>query len=67
MERHMTALPNIRPEGFRERFVKHGWRSAERYYGARTEITRRWIADCGGIDLLQAERKAYRAAMKVGV
>lgn len=49
------------PPGFRERFILDGWRGIERYYGARTDVMNRWIEECGGIDVLKAERRAHRA------
>lgn len=52
-------MSNPMPEGFRERFIKNGWRGVERYYGARTAVNQRWIAECGGLKALQAERRAY--------
>lgn len=55
------------PEGFRDRFVKDGWRGIERYYGARTEVMLRWIEESGGLDSLKAERRAYRDAQRASV
>lgn len=57
----MSLLPNTLPEGFRARFIADGWRGIERYYGGRTKINRLWIAQCGGLEALQAERRAARA------
>jgi hypothetical protein len=48
------------PERFRQRFIEDGWRGIERYYGARTEVMLQWIAECGGLIVLKAERRAYR-------
>lgn len=50
------------PEGFRARFIKDGWRGVERTYGYRRSILQRFIAECGGLDVLQAERRAARRA-----
>jgi hypothetical protein len=50
------------PADFRQVFVQHGWRGIERYFGARTDVVMRWIEECGGIDALQAERRAFRKA-----
>lgn len=62
----MSLLPVTVPEGFKARFIADGWRGVERYYGARTALCRRWIADVGGLDALQAERKAHLRAMREG-
>jgi len=54
------------PERFPERFVKDGWRGIERYYGARTDVMMQWIAECGGLDVLKAERRRYRESLRTG-
>ncbi|RIV79560.1 hypothetical protein [Pelagerythrobacter aerophilus] len=54
------------PERFRERFVTDGWRGIERYYGARTEVMLQWIAECGGLEELRAERRRYRESLRMG-
>lgn len=58
------------PEGFRARFVdptpRGGWRGVERAYGYRRHILMRFIAQCGGLDALQAERKAARRELRMG-
>lgn len=56
-----TRFPPM-PDGFRARFVKDGWRGIERTYGYRRSILMRFIAQCGGLDVLQAERRAARKA-----
>lgn len=48
------------PPEFREQFLAKGWRHVEHLYGARTDLIRKWIALCGGLAALQAERKARR-------
>jgi len=48
------------PQGFRQRFVEDGWRGIERYYGARTDVMLRWIEECGGLEILKAERREWR-------
>lgn len=55
-----VTLPTDLPPGFRARFIEDGWRGIERYYGARTDLMMKWIDACGGIDALQADRRAYR-------
>lgn len=57
-----VILPSAVPEGFRDRFIIDGWRGIERYYGARTGLMLRWIDASGGLEVLQAERRAYRQA-----
>ena len=52
-----ASLP---PEGFVQRFIEDGWRGIERYYGARTEVMMKWIAQSGGLDHMKALRKAHR-------
>lgn len=47
------------PPGFRERFIADGWRGIERYYGARTNVTLRWIEECGGLEQLKRERREH--------
>lgn len=54
------------PERFRERFIADGWRGIERYYGARTEVMMQWIAECGGLETLRAERRRYRERLRTG-
>ncbi|WP_439538697.1 hypothetical protein [Sphingomonas sp.] len=55
------------PEGFRRRFILDGWRGVEHWYGARTAVNRRWAEECGGLAVLQAERRAYRDAQRASV
>lgn len=55
-------MPTTIPDGFRQVFIEHGWRGIERYFGARTSLMMEWIGQCGGIEVLQAERRAYRQA-----
>lgn len=55
-----VTLPTNVPEGFRDRFITDGWRGIERYYGARTDLMMKWIGACGGVEVLQAERREYR-------
>lgn len=57
-----NVMPTCIPPGFRDRFIKDGWRGIERYYGARTSLMMDWINQCGGIEVLQAERRVYRDA-----
>lgn len=52
------------PEGFRDRFIRGGWRAVEAAYGARTALNKRWINELGGLSVLRSERKAYLAALK---
>lgn len=55
------------PEGFRDRFIRDGWRGIERYYGARTAVMLRWIEESGGLDSLQAARREWRNAQRASV
>ncbi len=48
------------PPEFREQFLAKGWRHVEHLYGARTDLIRKWIGQCGGLKALQAERAAVR-------
>jgi hypothetical protein len=47
------------PPAFAETFVRHGWRGIETAFGARNQVHRRWIDECGG-DALFAARQEYR-------
>lgn len=58
------VMPVHCPEGFRDRFIKDGWRGIENYYGHRTARNMRFIEQCGGLEQLQAERKAYLATRR---
>jgi hypothetical protein len=49
------------PPEFADQFILGGWRQVERVYGARTDVILKWIAVCGGLEDLQARRKAARA------
>jgi len=46
------------PEGFAARFIRDGWRGIERFYGARTDVSTRWVEESGG-DRLKELRKRY--------
>lgn len=48
------------PPEFRAEFIRKGWRHVEHLYGARTDLIRKWIGQCGGLKALQAERAAVR-------
>lgn len=52
------------PEGFRNRFIRDGWRGVEHWYGARTAVNKRWADECGGLEALRAERRAWRLAQR---
>lgn len=55
-------MPISLPDDFRDVFIRHGWRGIERHFGARTSLMMDWVNQCGGIEVLQAERRAYRSA-----
>ncbi|WP_156439123.1 MULTISPECIES: hypothetical protein [Sphingomonadales] len=48
------------PQDFLATFQSEGWRACEHLFGARTSVTRRWIEQCGGKELLK-QRKRGRA------
>lgn len=54
-----AMMPVTCPAGFRQRFITDGWRGIERYYGARTDVMMRWLEECGGVEKMQAERRAW--------
>ena len=54
--RHMRPPP---PE-FKAEFIRKGWRHVEHIYGARTDLTRKWLYIVGLGD--EAERAAVRRA-----
>lgn len=61
-----TAMETRRkppPEGFAEMFIRWGWRGIETAYGARTSCNKRWVGECGGVQLL-AERRQYRQRLR---
>lgn len=58
----INMMPTSVPDDFRAVFIAHGWRGIERHFGARTSLMMEWINQCGGIEVLQAERRAYRQA-----
>ena len=49
------TLPPL-PPGFRDNFIKGGWRLCERMYGCRTDRLLAWHQIAGGV-ALDAERK----------
>ena len=51
------------PAGFAETFVRWGWRGIETVFGSRTGCNKRWIAECGGEQLL-SERRQYRRHLR---
>jgi hypothetical protein len=59
-----AMMPVTCPAGFRQRFITDGWRGIERYYGARTDVMMRWLDECGGVERMQAERRAYLSAQR---
>ena len=46
------------PPDFRERFIELGWEGIEDHYSTNWRCIRRWIEQCGGVDLRRA-RAAY--------
>ena len=46
------------PSGFRDIFIREGWRGVELEFGAHTALNKRWLAECGG-ERLKEERQAY--------
>jgi hypothetical protein len=46
------------PPDFRETYIKEGW-ACEYVYGARSEVIRRWIDECGGAELVAARREYF--------
>lgn len=75
MFRHMPATvhepPTLRsngrrkpaPPAFAEIFIRTGWRGVEAAYGARTDCNKRWLAECGGEDLVR-RRRDYRIRLR---
>ena len=39
------------PPGFADRFIRDGWRGAERVYGPCTDLLLKWIELSGGEEL----------------
>lgn len=58
-----TARQKPPPPGFAEMFVRWGWRGVETAFGSRTACNKRWIAECGGTDLLN-QRREYRERLR---
>ena len=56
-----TRTPQPPPPEFANEFLAGGWRRVERLYGARTDVLRKWIEQCGGDDLFARRRAMMRA------
>lgn len=52
-----STLPPV-PPGFRDAFIRGGWRLVERNYGCRTDRLVAWHQLAGGAEL-DAERRRY--------
>jgi hypothetical protein len=44
------------PPTFADVFIRGGWRAVESAFGAHTTCNRRWLAECGGDELLRRRR-----------
>lgn len=51
------------PPGFAEVFIRFGWRGVETCFGSRTNCNKRWVAECGGVALIQ-RRREYRSRLR---
>jgi hypothetical protein len=58
----MTTALKPCPPDFAEVFIRHGWRGIESAFGARREVEKRWLGECGHDELKQA-RRAYRVRL----